>query len=117
MNFQQACLVSFNEMKKSKSMPFKTGRLKFHAVSGCFENGNLYHIKFDSKVAPYIEFLQTGTLPHDIPKAFGRPLPFGIGGRFDGKFHPGSFKHWMFIDKLTGECATRMAMLLGGKIK
>src|SRR5689334_7592171 len=32
-----------------------------------------------------------GTVPHDIPGAWGRPLPFGIGGRFgDNKFHPGN---------------------------
>lgn len=31
-----------------------------------------------------------GTAPHDIPGAWGIPAPFGIGGRFDGKFHPGT---------------------------
>jgi hypothetical protein len=30
-----------------------------------------------------------GVVAHDIPRAFGKPLPFGIGGRFEGKFHPG----------------------------
>jgi Bacteriophage HK97-gp10, putative tail-component len=39
---------------------------------------------------PYAMFLITGTQPHDIPRAFGRPLPFGIGGRFGDKFHPGT---------------------------
>jgi hypothetical protein len=29
-----------------------------------------------------------GSVAHDIPGAFGIPAPFGIGGRFEGKFHP-----------------------------
>lgn len=37
----------------------------------------------------YSLFVHEGTKPHDIPGAFGYPAPFGIGGRFDGKFHPG----------------------------
>jgi hypothetical protein len=31
-----------------------------------------------------------GSDPHDIPGAFGIPAPFGIGGQFSGKFHPGT---------------------------
>ncbi|HWF25176.1 MAG TPA: hypothetical protein VG275_07005 [Solirubrobacteraceae bacterium] len=29
-----------------------------------------------------------GSVAHDIPGAFGIPAPFGVGGRFEGKFHP-----------------------------
>lgn len=36
----------------------------------------------------YSLFVHDGTVAHDIPGAFGRPAPFGIGGRFGGKFHP-----------------------------
>ena len=39
--------------------------------------------------ASYSAYIHDGTPPHDIPRAFGYPLPFGIGGRFGGKFHPG----------------------------
>lgn len=38
----------------------------------------------------YSLYLHEGTAPHDIPGAWGHPAPFGIGGRFDGKFHPGT---------------------------
>lgn len=37
-----------------------------------------------------LALITTGTQPHDIPRAFGYPLPFGIGGRFAGRFHPGT---------------------------
>jgi hypothetical protein len=36
----------------------------------------------------YSLFVHNGSDAHDIPGAFGIPAPFGIGGRFDGKFHP-----------------------------
>lgn len=38
-------------------------------------------------IFPYIEW---DTEAHDIPNAFGRGPDFGIGGRFEGKFHPGT---------------------------
>lgn len=38
----------------------------------------------------YSLYVHDGTTPHDIPGAFGLPAPFGIGGQFDGKFHPGT---------------------------
>ena len=77
--------------------PYKTGKLKYEATRGNLINSNTYVITFDSTVAPYIPCLEEGTKPHDIPCAFGREYPFGIGGRFDGKFHPGSIKHKGFI--------------------
>ena len=40
--------------------------------------------------AEYAFFIHEGTQPHDIPNAFGYGPTFGIGGRFDGKFHPGN---------------------------
>jgi len=84
-------------IKEASWFPFKSGHLKFDATKGNMINENTYVITFDSTVAPYVVYLEEGTLPHDIPRAFGRPLPFGIGGRFNGKFHPGSFKHQGFI--------------------
>lgn len=84
-------------IKRASWFPYKTGRLKFHATSGGMYSDDTYRIHFSGTVAPYVEYLEEGTSPHDIPRAFGRPLPFGIGGRFDGKFHPGSTKHKGFI--------------------
>jgi len=84
-------------VKSASWFPYKTGRLKFHATSGMMMDSRTYRIHFDSTIAPYVEYLEEGTGPHNIPKAFGRPLPFGTKGRFDGKFHPGSTKHQYFI--------------------
>jgi hypothetical protein len=39
---------------------------------------------------PYDLYIHEGADPHDIPNAFGYGPTFGIGGRFDGKFHPGN---------------------------
>lgn len=84
-------------IKNSSFFPYKSGNLKFHATIGSMHTPTCYRIHFDSTVAPYVEYLEEGTRPHDIPRAFGRPLPFGIGGRFNGMFHPGSTKHKDFI--------------------
>ena len=85
------------KIKEASWFPFKSGHLRNDATEGRIWKKGVYRIHFDSKVAPYIPYLEEGTGPHDIPKAFGRPLPFGIGGRFNGKFHPGSTKHKGFI--------------------
>jgi hypothetical protein len=37
--------------------------------------------------------MELGTEAHDIPNAFGWGPTFGIGGRFNGKFHPGTKKN------------------------
>lgn len=84
-------------IKKQTWFPYKSGKLKFEATKGNMINSFTYMITFDSTVAPYIDALEDGSKPHDIPRAFGRDLPFGIGGRFNGKFHPGSNKHKGFI--------------------
>lgn len=99
------------EIKQSTFFPFKSGHLKDHATSGRLIDNNTYDICFSSSVAPYLEYLEEGTAPHDIPFAFvgkgtwvwwypykdGVPFLFGMGGKFNGKFHPGSTKHKDFI--------------------
>ena len=90
-----------SSIKEQPWFPFKSGNLKFHATSGQMFSETTYRIHFSGTVAPYLEYLEEGTRPHDIPRAFGYPLPFGIGGRFDGKFHPGSTKHKDFIKNTT----------------
>ena len=77
--------------------PYRHGKLRDEATDGHPYNSTTYEIKFDTTIAPYITYLEEGTKSHDIPGAFGRAFPFGIGGRFNGKFHPGSTKHQGFI--------------------
>lgn len=87
------------EIKQKTWFPYKSGNLKFHATSGEMVTRSAYCIKFDSTVAPYVAALEEGSKPHNIPGAFGNDLPFGIGGRFNGRFHPGSTKHRGFISE------------------
>jgi len=109
-NLARDCDYIVGYIKEQKWFPYKTGALKFHATSGQMISENTYRIHFDGTIAPYVGFLEEGTDPHDIPHAFGwgtlKPdrknkytgeIPFGVGGRFDGKFHPGSHKHEGFI--------------------
>lgn len=118
MNLELDCDTIVNNIKKASWFPYKTGNLKFNATSGQMINSNTYHIKFDSTIAPYVRFLEEGTKPHDIPRAFGRELPFGIGGKFNGKFHPGSTIHKGFIsDKTIAEILEYFITIYGGVLK
>ena len=92
--------------KGQKWFPKKTGAFKNDFKSrkvgdNTFElgwkNGKISGRKFleYSELAGYLD---DGTQPHNIPMAFGRALPFGMSGRFDGNFHPGSRKHEYFFD-------------------
>lgn len=97
------CLTA---IRASAWFPVKTGRLRdsgtYQAPMPSVMGASASAIVFDESVCPYIPYLEYGTSPHDIPGAFGYPLPFGIGGAFDGFFHPGSVKHKGFIeDKAT----------------
>ena len=97
MNLERIVEECVYLIKKQPWFPYLTGNLKFNATSGSMLNQDTYVIKFDSKIAPYVAALEEGSKPHDIPGAFGRSFPFGLGGKFDGKFHPGSDKHKGFI--------------------
>ena len=99
MNIQTLGEKVLFEIKSAPWFPYKTGNLKFNATSGRMISQDTYLIHFDSTIAPYVAALEEGSSPHDIPGAFGRDYPFGIGGRFDGKFHPGSTKHKGFISE------------------
>ena len=99
------------DIKSASWFPEHSGVLKDHATSGELVENDTYLIKFDDSVAPYIPYLEEGTKEHDIPFAFvgkgnwvwwypyddGVPFLMGTGGRFNGKFHPGSEKHKDFI--------------------
>lgn len=98
---RKVCFDADRKIKRKNIIPVDTGNLKHNAtycapkpaLIGC----SAYSIKLDGYVAPYIVYNEEGTKPHDIEGAFGYPSPFGIGGRFDGMFHPGSYKNKSFI--------------------
>lgn len=105
-------------IKQASWFPYKSGKLKFEATSGRMLDETTYCINFSSSIAPYVEYLEEGTDPHDIPRAFGKPLPFGIGGRFNGKFHPGSRKHQGFIkDKSVNAIVNYISSIYGGMVE
>lgn len=84
-------------IKSASWFPYRSGHLKHNATKGYLANSNTYVIAFDATIAPYIDALEYGSKAHNIPGAFGKALPFGTSGRFNGMFHPGSFKHKGFI--------------------
>ncbi len=94
-------------IKYDKDLPVDTGWLKRHIMTSTKETKDKQEIKIflSGSEVPYAVYLEEGTAPHDIPNAFGRGMEFGIGGKFDGKFHPGSRKHVQFIERvLLGNC-------------
>lgn len=118
MDLQQDGYELLEKVKRDEWFPFKTGNLKHNATGGYMIDNNTYCIEVNCSVAPYAEYLETGTSPHDIPNAFGRDFPFGIGGRFEGKFHPGSKKHKGWISEwLVGECVIYFIEKYGGELR
>lgn len=101
------------KIKSASWFPYANGKLRDQATSGTLISPNIYDIKFDGSIAPYVQFLEEGTQAHDIPFAFvgkgnfvwwypykdGVPFLMGMGGRFNGKFHPGSTIHKGFISQ------------------
>lgn len=59
-------------------------------------------VEFRNKM-PYAQWVIHGAKPHNIPNAFGYGPDFGIGGQFDGFFHPGNkpndfpWKAWLAV--------------------
>lgn len=100
-NFKRDCANIYRHVKMPRKrggcMPFRTGNLKDHATWGLLLGNDNYVMTLSGDVAPYLSSLEEGSVPHNIPKAFGNPLPFGTSGRFDGKFHPGSKKWKGFV--------------------
>lgn len=104
-------------IKSQSWFPYKTGNLKYNATIGRQYDSNTFVIHFDSTIAPYIASLEEGSSPHDIPNAFGKGREFGIGGRFDGKFHSGSNKHKGFIsDKSVKAIVSYICNNYGGNL-
>lgn len=72
-----------------KEAPVKTGHLR-DSLIGEFEVGSATMVMFFSDPVSYFPLVvREGAPAHDIPNAFGWGPDFGIGGQFDGKFHPG----------------------------
>lgn len=118
MNLEQIGDSSLELIKRAEWFPFRTGNLKFHATKGNMYDSQTYIITFDSRIAPYVEALEEGSKPHDIPGAFGRPFPFGMKGRFNGLFHPGSEKHKGFIkDKSVNTIVNYIKVKYHGDVK
>lgn len=142
----QWAFSALQAIRSSAWFPLKTGNLRDNATYQrpvpSLIGVSASSIVFDESVAPYIPFLEHGTKPHDIPGAFGRPLPFGIGGRYTsthtirdpegyierlsvterlykvkrGYFHPGSVKHVGFIADRSTALAFQVVLMQCRKI-
>ena len=116
-------------IKSASYFPYKSGHLRDAATSGEMISRNTYLIKFSGEIAPYVQYLEEGTTAHDIFNAFGFALgnnpqgkivseTFGYGGRFDGFFHPGSTKHYHFIqNKVIDTILMYFVMTYNGEVR
>ena len=128
MNLRQAGNDVLRTIKSASYFPYKTGHLRDDATSGDMVSNDTYLIKFDGNIAPYVQYLEEGTTAHDIFNAFGFALgnnpkhkivseTFGYGGRFNGYFHPGSTKHYHFIqDKVIDTILMYFVMKYNGEV-
>ena len=128
MNLRQAGNDVLRTIKSASYFPYKTGHLRDDATSGDMVSNDTYLIKFDGNIAPYVQYLEEGTTAHDIFNAFGFALgnnpkhkivseTFGYGGRFNGFFHPGSTKHYHFIqDKVIDTILMYFVMKYNGEV-
>lgn len=88
--------IVVRELTHQSWFPYKTGNLQSSVKTEFFSN-NLACITFSGDKVKYLTALEEGSEPHDIPNSFGYGMDYGIGGRFNGKFHPGSMIHKGFI--------------------
>lgn len=112
MDITKDAKIIHNAIKNDPRLPHRKGKLEksiFTKVKSYYKTQEI-KISIGNKV-PYAQYLEEGTTAHDIPHAFGygsiykeRPNPYthvppyGVGGRFSGKWHPGSTKHKGFIE-------------------
>lgn len=98
-NFLERRAVSFQERAREQA-PIRTGDLRKSIVKRPIEPapGGL-GIRVIAAM-PYALFVHEGTRPHNIPNAFGYGPTFGIGGRFEGMFHPGNHANHFLTDNL-----------------
>lgn len=82
----------------------RSGRLRGNIVKRNINVDGEFGCKVGTEAVPYALWHHEGTEPHDIPNAFGWGPTFGIGGRFDGKFHPGTKPNPYLTDNLHLAC-------------
>lgn len=110
-NFKRDCRNILKHIKTPRQrggcMPYDTGHLARNATMGRFAGDDKFTLTIvtaKNRVgAPYAVYLNEGSKSHNIPNAFGRGMNYGLRGRFDGKFHPGSHKHVGFYDNASDE--------------
>lgn len=102
--FERATVVQYAAKQQA---PRRTGCLEDSLVKRVESAGVEMAIRIVSDTSPcspehksYSLYVHEGTSPHDIPGAWGIPAPFGIGGRFDGRFHPGTKANRFLSDSL-----------------
>ena len=95
------------QMAAKAQAPRRTGCLQGSIVKRAESLGDELAIRIQSDTTScsparksYSLFVHEGSEPHDIPGAFGIPAPFGIGGQFSGKFHPGHGANRFLSDNL-----------------
>lgn len=108
-NARKIMFGAMKELQNKRFIPRDKGILAQSGISLIVKSDTVASIRFNGQQIKYIQFLEEGTNPHDIPNAFGRPYPFGTYGRYDFSrhrhrkmsfslfFHPGSIKHKDFI--------------------
>jgi hypothetical protein len=94
-------LATIIQLAMQEKAPVVTGRLKANIVKR-FTDAPPGDIAIEVGIwtVPYAEYVVFGSEPHDIPNAFGWGPNVGIGGRFDGKFHPGNKPNPFMTDAL-----------------
>ena len=117
LNITQDATNIQSAIKNDPRFPYDSENNHLHLRDRIFAQVKGYYKAKEIKVnlngnkVPYAQFLEEGTAPHDIPHAFGygsiyppkpnpytHQEPYGVGGRFNGKWHPGSTKHKGFIE-------------------
>ena len=95
------------QMATKHQAPRRTGCLQDSIVKRASTLAGELAITIQSDTTPcspsrtsYSLFVHEGTVPHDIPNAFGWGPTAGIGGRFDGKWHPGTKPNRFLSDNL-----------------
>lgn len=96
------------------NIPEETGAMKNRIIMAMKRAPQGINILIDDDIVSYNDL---GTSPHDIPNAFGYGPDFGIGGRFNGFFHPGSTKNMGFVDRVIVSKILSYYVRKGGKIE
>ncbi len=105
---QRLGLGALEAIKQNPSFPFRTGRLKHNALWVDFSEPHSFKIIFDTRIAPYIPFLEYGVQPQMyFKKTTGRMV-----------YTRGSTKHVGFISqRATQDVITYLAQQFRATVK